>query len=142
MNRPIQIDHVEIARRRLASIGEYRGSPQTAGIDPTRRIGGQIIESDDAFRLITVEDCLRGFNTEKSLEGDVPAADDQSVIHVPCHPSDSAAMFDDLPRGMTRNVNRDEAPYDRKPGQRPRLSEREILDLVVFLRTLDDGFQP
>jgi len=60
----------------------------------------------------------------------------------PRRASGRLAMFDDLPRGMTRNVNRDEAPYDRKPGQRPRLSEREIFDLVVFLKTLDDGFQP
>ena len=50
--------------------------------------------------------------------------------------------FNDLPMAQRKHVNRDEAPYDRKPGQRPRLSEREISDLVAFLKTLDDGFQP
>jgi cytochrome c peroxidase len=51
-------------------------------------------------------------------------------------------VFNDLPRAMARNVNRDEVPYDRRPGQRPRLNEREIADLVAFLKTLDDGFTP
>ncbi len=47
--------------------------------------------------------------------------------------------FDDLPASLRRNVNADEVPYDRKPGQRPRLSDAEIDDVVSFLRTLTDG---
>lgn len=47
--------------------------------------------------------------------------------------------FDDLPPSLRRNVNRDEVPYERKPGQRPRLSEAEIDDVVSFLQTLTDG---
>ena len=31
-----------------------------------------------------------------------------------------------------------EVPYDRRLGQRPRLSERDIDALVAFLRTLTD----
>jgi cytochrome c peroxidase len=50
--------------------------------------------------------------------------------------------FNDLPMAQRKHVNRDEAPYDRQSGQRPRLSEREISDLVAFLKTLDDGFRP
>ena len=48
---------------------------------------------------------------------------------------------DDLPPAMRGNVNRDEAPYDRKPGQQPRLSESEIDDVVSFLHTLTDGYK-
>lgn len=48
--------------------------------------------------------------------------------------------FDDLPARHRGNVNVDEAPYDRRPGQAPRLSEAEIADVVAFLRTLDDGY--
>lgn len=50
-------------------------------------------------------------------------------------------LFDDLPTAMRRNVNRDEVPYDRKPGQRPALSEAEIDQVVAFLYTLNDGYQ-
>ena len=46
--------------------------------------------------------------------------------------------FDDLPRSAHENVNVDEAPYDRKPGQKPRLSETDIDAIVAFLETLTD----
>ena len=46
--------------------------------------------------------------------------------------------FDDLPGKHRANVNAAEAPYDRKPGQKPRLSEREIDAIVAFLETLTD----
>lgn len=54
--------------------------------------------------------------------------------------ADAVARFDDLPPAMHKNVNHDEVPYDRKPGQRPRLSEAEIDDVVSFLHTLTDGY--
>ena len=50
-------------------------------------------------------------------------------------------VFNDLPKQHTANVNRGEAPYDRKRGQKPRLNEAEIADLVAFIKTLDDGFK-
>ena len=50
--------------------------------------------------------------------------------------------FDDLPVAMHRNVNVSEVPYDREPGDQPALSPAEILDVVAFLKTLDDGYQP
>lgn len=46
--------------------------------------------------------------------------------------------FDDLPAAYRGNVNAGEAPYDRKPGQKPRLSGREIDAIVAFLETLTD----
>ena len=50
--------------------------------------------------------------------------------------------FDDLPPEMHRNVNTTEVPYDRRLGQAPRLSDAEIDDVVAFLGTLTDGYDP
>ena len=50
-------------------------------------------------------------------------------------------LFNDLPKQYARNVNRTEAPYDRKRGQKPGLSDAEIADVVAFIKTLDDGFK-
>ena len=36
------------------------------------------------------------------------------------------------------NVNVKEVPYDRKPGETPRLDEEEIDAIVAFLQTLTD----
>lgn len=46
--------------------------------------------------------------------------------------------FDDLPPQYRRNVNHDEVPYDRKPGETPRLNPEEIDAITAFLRTLTD----
>ncbi|WP_250465230.1 cytochrome c peroxidase [Caballeronia sp. GAFFF2] len=49
--------------------------------------------------------------------------------------------FDDLPRKYWENVNT-EAPFDRKRGDKPALDEAEIKDVVAFLGTLTDGYDP
>ena len=48
--------------------------------------------------------------------------------------------FDDLPPQYRGNVNTEEVPYDRHPGESPRLNGEEIDALVAFLGTLTDGF--
>ncbi len=48
------------------------------------------------------------------------------------------AKYDDLPQKYHANVNEKEAPYDRKPGQKPRLSDAEIDAITAFLETLTD----
>jgi cytochrome c peroxidase len=48
------------------------------------------------------------------------------------------AKYDDLPKTFHDNVNVKEVPYDRKPGQKPRLDEEEIDAIVAFLQTLTD----
>ena len=61
------------------------------------------------------------------------------------YPTDAAGnvdKFNDLPASLRGNVNTSEAPYDRKRGEAPRLNETEVQDLVAFLRTLSDGWQP
>lgn len=49
--------------------------------------------------------------------------------------------FDDLPPALRKNVNTSEAPYNRKPGDAPALSDAEIDDVVAFLATLNDGWR-
>jgi cytochrome c peroxidase len=46
-------------------------------------------------------------------------------------------LFNDLPAGERQNVNVKEGPYNRT-GQTPALDEDERLDLIAFLKTLND----
>ena len=46
--------------------------------------------------------------------------------------------YDDLPGKFHANVNVKEVPYDRKPGQKPRLTDEEIDAITAFLETLTD----
>ncbi|WP_194715498.1 cytochrome-c peroxidase [Noviherbaspirillum soli] len=50
----------------------------------------------------------------------------------------TADKFNDLPVALRGNVNTSEAPYNRKPGMAPALSDAEIDDLLRFLGTLND----
>ena len=52
----------------------------------------------------------------------------------------SIRKFDDVPVKYRGNVNVSEAPYNRRPGDAPALNDAEIDDVLVFLRTLSDGF--
>lgn len=47
-------------------------------------------------------------------------------------------VFDDLPPADRGNVNTTEVPYDRGPGDAPRLTDDEIDDVVAFLEALSD----
>lgn len=49
--------------------------------------------------------------------------------------------YDDLPAIYHDNINVD-PPFDRKPGQAPALNAAEIDDVIAFLGTLNDGYQP
>lgn len=48
--------------------------------------------------------------------------------------------FDDLPEKYWANLDR-QAPFDRRPGEEPALSDADISDIVAFLRTLTDGYK-
>ena len=52
----------------------------------------------------------------------------------------SVEKFDDLPEAYRGNVNTSEAPYNRRRGDAPALSDAEIDDLIAFLNTLTDGY--
>lgn len=69
---------------------------------------------------------------------------DRDTNPVKWYPRDETGRvqkFDDLPRSYRDNVNM-EPPFGRAPGDPPALSPSEIDDLVVFLGTLTDGYQP
>ena len=60
------------------------------------------------------------------------------------YPHDAAGhvlKFDDLPARYRENLN-SEVPFTPQVEGRPALSEREIADVVAFLRTLTDGYVP
>lgn len=50
--------------------------------------------------------------------------------------------YDDLPVGNRANVDVTDAPFDRKVGDTPALSDEEIKDVIAFLMTLNDGYAP
>ncbi len=55
-------------------------------------------------------------------------------------PDGRILKFDDLPAAYAANLDT-QAPFDRRPGDPPALSEQDIQDIVAFLQTLTDGFQ-
>lgn len=78
----------------------------------------------------TLRDAIRFYvRRDTNPEEFYPRAEDGHVL-----------KFDDLPAELARNVNTEEVPYDRKPGQAPRLDDAEIDDLIAFLGTLTDGY--
>ncbi len=52
------------------------------------------------------------------------------------------AIYNDLPPQYRKNIDVIDAPFDRKPGDKPALNDAEIDDLVAFLKTLTDGYRP
>ncbi|WP_158916029.1 cytochrome-c peroxidase [Caulobacter sp. S45] len=61
------------------------------------------------------------------------------------YPHDAAGKvqtYNDLPAAYRANVDVKDAPFDRKPGDRPALSDAEIKDIIAFIRTLNDGYRP
>jgi cytochrome c peroxidase len=57
----------------------------------------------------------------------------------PRAPDGGILKFDDLPAAYIANVDA-QAPFDRQPGDSPRLSEQDIQDVVAFLQILSDGY--
>ena len=55
--------------------------------------------------------------------------------------SNGPARYDDLPERYWPNVSH-EVPFAPLPGNKPRLNDREIDDIVAFLGTLTDGYKP
>ncbi|QWT47027.1 cytochrome-c peroxidase [Azospira inquinata] len=59
----------------------------------------------------------------------------------PRRPDGTVERYNDLPSAYRANVSQ-EAPFGGRPGERPRLSHRDLQDLEAFLRTLTDGYRP
>lgn len=60
------------------------------------------------------------------------------------YPRDAAGRivrYDDLPARYRQNVDRIDAPLDRRPGDPPALTPGQIRDVISFLGTLTDGYR-
>ena len=68
--------------------------------------------------------------------------DTQPEKWYPLNADGTVAKFDDLPARYRTNVNTTEAPYNRRAGDAPALSDAEVDDVVAFLKTLSDGYHP
>jgi cytochrome c peroxidase len=68
--------------------------------------------------------------------------DTQPQKWYPLNPDGTVNKFNDLPPTLQGNVNISEAPYDRRLGDLPALSDAEVDDVITFLRTLTDGWLP
>ncbi|CAE6868267.1 Methylamine utilization protein MauG [Paraburkholderia aspalathi] len=49
--------------------------------------------------------------------------------------------YDDLPSRYQANVDDKDAPFDRKLGDKPAMSDDDIRDIIAFLKTLNDGYK-
>lgn len=83
-------------------------------------------------RFTSLPDALRFYVRRDTNPEEFYPADANGVVH----------KFDDLPSAYVANVNTSEVPYDRRPGQAPRLDDAEIADVIAFLHTLTDGYDP
>nr|WP_242468356.1 cytochrome c peroxidase [Burkholderia plantarii] len=50
------------------------------------------------------------------------------------------AQFNDIPPQYQKNVDFQDAPFDRKPGDPPAMTEQDIQDIIAFMNTLNDGY--
>ncbi|APR36747.1 cytochrome-c peroxidase [Paraburkholderia sp. SOS3] len=56
--------------------------------------------------------------------------------------SGKVEKYDDLPAKYQANIDVADAPFDRKPGDKPPMTDGEIRDIIAFLNTLTDGYKP
>ncbi len=56
--------------------------------------------------------------------------------------SGKVAQFDDIPAQYRKNVDFQDAPFDRKRGDQFAMSDRDIRDIIAFMNTLTDGYRP
>ena len=54
----------------------------------------------------------------------------------------TVAKFDDIPAQFKANVDVVDPPFDRHLGDRPAMTPQEEQDIIAFLQTLTDGYQP
>lgn len=58
----------------------------------------------------------------------------------PAGPAGQVALFNDLPKKYWANIDRTDPPFDRQIGDTPVLNHDEELDIIAFLKTLNDGY--
>jgi len=46
-----------------------------------------------------------------------------------------------LPVKYRANIDKTDAPFDRKPGDTPAMTQADMADVIAFLKTLTDGYE-
>jgi cytochrome c peroxidase len=54
----------------------------------------------------------------------------------------TVARFNDIPPAFRANVDTADPPFDRHPGDQPAMTPADENDIIAFLGTLSDGYQP
>lgn len=54
----------------------------------------------------------------------------------------AVVKFNDLPARYRKNVDRSDAPFNRESGGPRAMSDADIRDIIAFLKTLTDGYDP
>ncbi len=60
----------------------------------------------------------------------------------PRNPDGRVHVYDDLPPDCSTQVIERDPPFDRKMGDKPALTDAEIDDVIAFMKTLTDGYEP
>ncbi|MDE1183830.1 cytochrome c peroxidase [Paraburkholderia sp.] len=55
--------------------------------------------------------------------------------------SGKVQKYDDLPAKYQANIDVADAPFDRKAGEKPAMTDQDIDDIIAFLKTLNDGYK-
>jgi cytochrome c peroxidase len=55
--------------------------------------------------------------------------------------SGKVLAYDDLPAKYHANIDVADAPFDRKLGDKPAMTDEDINDIIAFVKTLNDGYE-
>jgi cytochrome c peroxidase len=55
--------------------------------------------------------------------------------------SGKVLVYDDLPEKYRSNIDVADAPFDRKFGDKPPMTDQDISDIIAFIKTLNDGYE-
>ena len=80
----------------------------------------------------SLEDVMKFYNLRDIEPGKIYPHDTQGHV----------LQYDDLPAKYHANIDKSDAPFDRQPGDTPSMTDADIADIIAFLHTLTDGYQP
>ncbi|ENN87456.1 putative cytochrome c peroxidase [Rhizobium freirei PRF 81] len=112
----------------------YSAQPQNCGLFKTptlRNVGARhVFFHNGVYR--TLEDVTRFYVKRDTNPEEI----------YPKDASGKVLKYDDLPAQYQINIDVIDAPMNRKLGDTPALNDAEIADVVAFLKTLTDGYDP
>lgn len=116
------------------------------GLDKFAPAGAALSSYCGAFKVPTLRNVAvtgpylhnGAFNNLRDVVAFYATRDTDPKRWYPKNANGKVEKFNDLPTEARANVNSEEVPYDRKQGQKPRLSEKDVDAIVAFLETLTD----